>query len=124
MASTYSEKWQKAQEGNQEGRPRIYSSPEELKKRVVDYFKFCDEKKDKATITGLALFLGFGARSTLTDYANRGEFSSIVKEAKTMIENSYEEHGQTIDIFALKNMGWKDKTEVEQTTKVIKVKTS
>ena len=31
------------------------------------------------------------------------------------VENSYETNGTAFDIFALKNMGWKDKTEVEQT---------
>lgn len=124
MASTYTEKFKKASEVNKGGRPPHYATPEELQKRCIEYFEYCDEKKDKATITGLTLFLGFCQRSALIDYGNKPEFSHIIKAAKTMIENSYEQHGQTIDIFALKNMGWKDKQEVEQTTKVIKVKTS
>jgi len=124
MASTYTEKFKKASEVNKGGRPPHYSNPEDLANRVTEYFEFCDEKKDKATITGLTLFLGFCDRSSLIDYSKNEGFSHIIKAAKTMIENSYEEHGQTIDIFALKNMGWKDKQEVEQTTRVIKVKTS
>ena len=121
MASNYTEKYEQGSKG---GRPAHYDSPEDLSQRCLEYFMFCDEKKDKATITGLVLFLGFADRTSLSDYQKRDGFSPIIKRARTMIQNSYEEHGQTIDIFALKNMGWKDKTEVEQTTRVIKVKTS
>jgi hypothetical protein len=121
MASNYSDKYR---EGNLGGRPPMFDNPEQLEKRCVEYFEFCDKEKGKATITGLTLFLGFADRCSLIEYSKKDGFTHIIKRAKTMIENSYEEHGQTIDIFALKNMGWKDKQEIEQTTRVIKVKTS
>lgn len=70
------------------------------------------------TITGLAIFLGFESRQSFYDYEQRPEFSYTIKRARLFIECEYEEILQvspspTGAIFALKNMGWKDKTEVE-----------
>ena len=103
--------------GNNGGRPPKYGSPEELEQSCIDYFEYCNKEGEKATITGLALFLGFCDRSSLSDYAEKKEFSHIIKRAKLVVENSYELSGGTIDIFALKNMGWSDKQEVDHTTK-------
>lgn len=98
--------------GNKGGRPAKYESPEELIGAIMAYFDYCNEDKIKATITGLTLYLGFCSRSSLDDYIEKNEeYSYIIKRAKLAVENSYELSGQTIDIFALKNMGWKDKTE-------------
>ena len=72
------------------------------------------EDKEKPTITGLTLYVGFCSRSSWDDYSDREGFSYIVKRAKLTVENSYEKSGTTFDMFALKNMGWKDKTEVDQ----------
>jgi len=100
--------------GNEGGRPAKYDSPDELHKAVILFFDECFQGKIKATITGLALHLGFESRSSLDDYMKRSdEFSFIIKRAKLAVENSYELSGQTIDIFALKNMGWTDKHELE-----------
>lgn len=98
--------------GNSGGRPATFETPEALLQEVMNFFDYCKEQNVKATITGLALFLGFSSRSSLDDYTNRSEeFSFIIKRAKLAVENSYELSGQTIDIFALKNMGWKDTQE-------------
>lgn len=98
--------------GNKGGRPAKYESPEELIGSIMAFFDYCNEDKIKATITGLTLYLGFCSRSSLDDYIEKNdEYSYIIKRAKLAVENSYELSGQTIDIFALKNMGWKDKTE-------------
>jgi len=43
-------------------------------------------------------------------------FSYIIKNAMLVVENSYEMSGNNFDIFALKNMGWKDKHETDITT--------
>lgn len=100
--------------GNKFGRPPHFASPEELIKEVEGFFDYCKENEEKATITGLTLYLGFESRSSLDDYCKRSEeFSYIIKRARLAVENSYELNGQTIDIFALKNMGWKDKSETE-----------
>lgn len=100
--------------GNSGGRPAMYDTPEELMAVVVDFFDYCKREEIKATITGLTLYLGFCSRASLDDYEKRGdEFSYIIKRSKLAVENSYEINGNTIDIFALKNMGWKDKSEQE-----------
>jgi hypothetical protein len=99
------------------GRPPEYSSPTELSKKISEYFKHCTEQEEKVTITGLALYCGFCTRKSLDDYEDKGEeYLYIIKRAKLAVENSYETHGQTIDIFALKNMGWKDEQHFDHTT--------
>lgn len=98
--------------GNQGGRPANYDTPEELAAACQDFFDWCTTNEVKATVTGLTLYLGFCSRSSLDDQEKRGhEFSYIIRRSKLAVENSYELSGQTIDIFALKNMGWKDKFE-------------
>lgn len=95
------------------GRPRIWADPEELAKACEEYFK----QDVKPTVTGLALFLTFADKTTLYEYRDRPEFTYPIKKALTRIEH-YHEKGLTDNqvagrIFALKNMGWKDKTEAE-----------
>jgi len=99
--------------GNTGGRPAHFETPEELEKKCAEYFTHCQDNEEKPTITGLTLFVGFSSRSSWDDYDKKNEFSYIVKRAKLAVENSYENHGQTIDIFALKNMGWADKQQLE-----------
>lgn len=98
------------------GRPPIYADNdegfEELKNKCIEYFEVCTNNSDKATITGLALYLGFSSRGTLNEYAKKQVFSDLIKRAMLTVENSYEKSGTSFDIFALKNMGWVDKTEV------------
>jgi len=71
---------------------------------------------EPATVTGLVLFLGFSSKSSLEDQEKRGEeFSAVIKRARLRVEHGYEMklHGDknTGAIFALKNMGWRDKVE-------------
>ncbi len=99
--------------GNNGGRPPIYDDPFVLHDKCLDYFEQCIENDDKPTITGLALYLGFCSRGTLNEYAKKEKFSDIIKRAMLTVENSYETSATTFDMFALKNMGWKDKTEVD-----------
>lgn len=100
------------------GRPPIFETPKELEEKCVGYLERCIKEKEKPTITGLTLYVGFCSRSSWDDYDKKQDFSYIVKRAKMTIENSYEQSGGTFDIFALKNMGWKDKTEVDNTIKI------
>lgn len=99
------------------GRPRIYDDVDKLTEACEQYFATCLEKTLRPTVTGLALFLGFADKSTLYEYRDREEFSYPIKTSLTMIENALE---QKLDggnvagvIFALKNMGWSDKTVQE-----------
>jgi hypothetical protein len=95
------------------GRPLKYT-PDELKARVDEYFT----TETKVTLAGLAVFLEVD-RQTIYNYKERDEFFDIIKRAVERVEARYEErliyeNSPTGVIFALKNMGWKDKTEVDQ----------
>jgi len=69
------------------------------------------------TITGLCLYTGFCSRQTFYEYEERPGFTDLIKTARLKVENAYERKlssGQVIGaIFALKNMKWTDKTEIE-----------
>ena len=72
---------------------------------------------------GLSIFaIGFRRLTKIDDYENDGEFSCTIKSARLAIEAVYESNlhsgNATGSIFALKNFGWKDKQEVEQTGKL------
>lgn len=116
------------------GRPRLYDTVEELESAIHEYFTegvtIRNVVVGKApnqqvvpipvpTITGLCYHLGFESRQSFYDYEEREGFSYTIKRARLFIEKEYEEQlstGNTVGaIFALKNFGWKDKTEVENT---------
>lgn len=98
----------------------IYSDPTELAAQCEAYFAECEEKKERPMISGLAFFLGFADKTTLYDYRDRPEFSHSIKRAILRVEMAYESRldSQAVSgsIFALKNMGWSDKTQTELTT--------
>lgn len=98
------------------GRPLLFETPEELWSKVLDYI----QNEKKPTLSGLAYFLGVD-RQTLYNYKARPEFFDIIKKATDYVEYKYEErliyeNNPTGVIFALKNMGWKDKQEIDQNT--------
>lgn len=70
---------------------------------------------EPATVTGLTLFLGFAHREALDDYQKKKEFTDIIKRGRSRVEHEYEKRLSATQpagpIFALKNMGWKDKVE-------------
>ena len=99
------------------GRPRKYKTPEEFSARVDEYVQHCTDNDEPITWTGVALFLGFSSRQSIDEYLNYDGFSYPVKRAKLIVENSYEKrlsgNACTGAIFALKNMEWSDRQEVE-----------
>jgi hypothetical protein len=118
--------------GNEGGRPPMYATPDDLQKKIDEYFDGgCNKRKifigdgvieiPVVTICGLALFLGFNSRQSLSDYENKEEFTDIIKRGRLRIEMNYEEmlceKSPAGAIFALKNMGWHDKHESELTGK-------
>lgn len=124
-------------ESKQVGRPLLYASPEEMEAKIQEYFEtgvktrtvFVGKEGNKVamevkvpTITGLCLFLGFESRQSFFDYEKRDAFSYTIKKARTRIENEYEELLQwgnvTGAIFALKNLGWEDRTQVDSNVNV------
>jgi hypothetical protein len=98
------------------GRPLKFESLNELIELADAYFDNTPETE--WTITGLALALDT-TRETLMDYENKDEFSDTIKKYKLKVHNAYEKDlrrkGRSGDIFALKNFGWTDKSEVENT---------
>lgn len=102
------------------GRPPHFNSADELQAEIEVYFDALFVSKERATITGLALYLGFASRQSFYDYEKDGEFSYCIKRARLRIESIYESalHGTspTGAIFALKNFGWSDKQEIDQKT--------
>lgn len=110
------------------GRPPKFNTPEELETQVYKYFEKFTYKDDgdiigkRPTVAGLALELGFESRQSVYDYAEKGDFSYIIKRALLFFEDYHESclacPSTTGHIFWLKNHGWKDKTEVDNTLKV------
>ena len=123
------------------GRPLKYKTAEEMQAGIDEYFELCQPKyatdaegnvlKDNRgnpitelnppTLTGLALHLGFCNRSAMYDYEARGEFCHAVKTARSRCEQWVETNGlkgntpPAMAIFALKNYGWTDKPEKQET---------
>ena len=108
------------------GRPAKFKTVKDLEEMIDSYFKGdcnCHQISIGGTIkvvpvptvTGLATYLGFCSRQSFYDYEKREEFSYTIKMARAFIETHYEEMLQigntTGAIFALKNMGWRDKIE-------------
>lgn len=97
------------------GRPLKYSDVSELTKVINEYFGKTDF--EQYTITGLALAVG--SKQLVQDYEKREGYGDVIREAKLIIEHSYElalrKTRNTNYIFALKNFGWSDKQEIETT---------
>jgi hypothetical protein len=96
------------------GRPLKFKTPKALQEVVSKYFE--ETPHAEWTVTGLALVVG--SKQLIQDYEARDGYSEIIKRAKLMVEHSYElalkkNKNSTGAIFALKNMDWKDKTEVD-----------
>lgn len=95
-------------------RPAMWTDPEAFEQKVDEYFSL----EERPTWTGLAIHLGFESRQSLEDYKKKEGFAYPIKKALLRIENEYEKavfsKNPAGPIFALKNFGWKDKQEVEQ----------
>jgi len=99
-------------------RARLIASPEEYEKRLYAYFDKCAKDEQQPTYTGLILALGLVSRKNLSDYGKRDEYKDLVSLTRLMMEEQYEKIALTSNhssgaIFALKNLGWKDKSETE-----------
>lgn len=115
-----------------------FSSADELDKLVDAFFKQLEGKRrttrktgpaktdeaKPATITGLALHLGFNSRTQFEQYEKRGKYAANLKRARLRIEAIYEKklHQSTFGgaVFALKNLGWMDKSDTKQDAPTIK----
>lgn len=77
--------------------------------------KVWDREPEPATITGLALYLGFSSRQSFEAYESHGEFATALQRARLRVEASYEKklHYQSPAgaIFALKSLGWHERAD-------------
>jgi hypothetical protein len=101
------------------GRPRLFKSVEEFKELSDAYFR--ENEGGRISWTGLCLAVGADSRQALDRYKkgeHGAEFVGPIKIALMIVENYYEE---TTDgaksIFILKNFDWKDKQEIDMTTR-------
>ena len=107
------------------GHPLKFKSARELEKKGLVYFRECKKRKEQITITGLALALGTN-RQTLCNYEeNEGhpEYVDAIKKLKATVEHAYElsmwkANNPAAGVFALKNMGWTDRTDLDITAKL------
>lgn len=100
------------------GRPRKFKSKTEFEGILNEYFS---RPRKAWRITSLAVFLGI-SRATIYEWIDeKREFSDVLKQACSKIEDKYaencEKRGNAGDIFILKNMKWSDKTEVDMNVK-------
>ncbi len=107
------------EEKDKGGRPKLYSSVEDMEKDIQKYFEECDKKEKPYTMSGLALALDMDRRSLL-NYSKDEMFFPTIKKAKQKIETQLEENAllgkgnSTFTIFNLKNnFEWKDNVEVK-----------
>ena len=103
------------------GRPPKYKTAAELQKKIDEFFKETKDEKPTITITGLCYHLGFSSRQSFYDMEDKEEFAYTIKKARLRIEMFYE--GMLLSrvtagaIFALKNLGWSDRQELDHTSK-------
>jgi hypothetical protein len=118
------------------GQPPKYETPEQLQAKIDEYFlKGMNMRKvvvgppnakrievmAMPTITGLVLYCGFCDRNSFYMLEKLPDFTNTIKSARTRIEQNYEE--ELISglgagaIFALKNFGWVDRTEIDHNVK-------
>ena len=102
------------------GRPPKYKTSKELQIQIDQYFDLPHESKP-VTITGLILYCGFCSRQSFYDLQEKEEFTYTIKKARLRVTNHYEGllQGNSVagPIFALKNLGWSDRQEIDHTSK-------
>lgn len=112
------------------GRPPKYTDAKEMEERITKYFEESKTASGKyqPTIEGLTLYLGFGTRQSLIDYAKKDDFIDVINKAKQFIKSCYEKNlygfAWAGAQFALRNIGkedWKDEITEHSDRKVTHV---
>ena len=101
---------------NPGGRPVKWKTPQEMYLAGETYLKARLEQKKVLKIAGLALALDLSYQGLL-EYEEKPQFSETVKKLKTMILDAAEDrlysNHTTAAIWHTKQLGFKDKSEVE-----------
>lgn len=102
------------------GRPRVFTSVEEIEMKVAKYKQYLSENDKPATMAGLAWYLGID-RKTLYNYSKDQEYFPTIKKYRDWIMFEIEENvlikGHGGSIFLAKNYGYTDRQEVDVSTK-------
>jgi hypothetical protein len=92
--------------------------------RAPDGPKSKDKPSEPPTIAGLALHLGFNSKDDFDTYEHKGKFASTIKRAGFRVMAYYENRlhypAPTGAMFALKSMGWNEKSKIAKTEKKIR----
>ena len=128
------------------GRPKLYTSVDELSNIIDEYFDYCDNRIQQVysakaegvievmnpapyTMSGLAVKLGMDRRSLL-NYSKMEQFFPTIKAARDRVEADIEERMNDKQTFtpglifnAKNNFGWKDQqhqeVRLEQVTPIL-----
>lgn len=104
--------------------PKVFTSEEELREAIITYLERCESENKIATVSGLAVQLGFRTRNSLLNYEKAPgyeKYHDLIQFAKLKIMEGYENamiagRGNIIAlIFALKNQGaesWTDRQDI------------
>ena len=99
------------------GHPRKIANPDEFNRLVDVYIADRKTAGQPITRTGLILAVALASEDGWDGYVERPEYAGAIKRARRLIEEVYEArlHGKDCvgAIFALKNMGWSDRLDVE-----------
>lgn len=122
----------------QAGKRAKYGTPEEMQKKIDEYFSKYENplplidakgnvlldktgkpiyKEDIPTSSGLAYHLGFNSRCSLHDYAEKPTFTEVMKRAKLRLQTYWEPYLNSKNsngvryLFANLNDGWKEPEE-------------
>lgn len=94
------------------GRPRTFDNCLDFDFAAELFFERCADEEVHPTMSGLALALGFGSRSSLVNYEHdyEDEFSSTIKRARARVLDHLEQlmlenRNPAGPIFVSKNMG-------------------
>ena len=99
---------------------RAFASVKQLEELITHYFEPPEqEKAESPTLAGLAFILGFNSRQEFEACEAKGRYSTTLQRARLRIEAIYEQrlHSSGGAVFALKNMGWNERTENKTTDK-------
>ena len=110
---------------NPGGRPHKFANAAEMSAKVDEYFDSIQREGKRPTIAGMAYFMGYISKQSFYDNVKKDEFSTVLERARLRLSAMIEEllyTGQncTGAIFALKNLGYEDKT-VHSVTKTVRM---
>lgn len=129
-----------SKEKNPGGAPPLIDDPEEMARKIEEYFlsllpkpitqegtvlttdkgQIAYTREKKPSVVGLALFLGYESRQSFYDNVKKEKFSYILKRARSRVELEVLDGGmdekipQSLTIFLLKQFGYSDKPEQQK----------